>query len=77
MFLGSNYYEHQPLLNFTCGICAGLLASAVTQPADVIKTKMQLYPNKFISFHHAIIFIYQVGACIKDEKYVILIPVCY
>ncbi|XP_059475701.1 mitochondrial glycine transporter B-like [Neocloeon triangulifer] len=34
-------------LHFSCGIVAGLLASAVTQPADVVKTKMQLYPDKY------------------------------
>ncbi|GLV44943.1 uncharacterized protein CBL_14485 [Carabus blaptoides fortunei] len=34
-------------INFTCGIAAGILASVVTQPADVLKTKMQLYPHKF------------------------------
>lgn len=36
-----------PLLNYMCGVNAGFLASAVTQPADVIKTKMQLYPYKY------------------------------
>ncbi|XP_034241853.1 mitochondrial glycine transporter-like [Thrips palmi] len=51
--------EHQPIFNFTCGIFAGILASTVTQPADVIKTKMQLYPNKFASLHDVIVFIYQ------------------
>ncbi|XP_077525825.1 mitochondrial glycine transporter A-like isoform X3 [Haemaphysalis longicornis] len=35
--------------NFTCGLVAGLLASVVTQPADVIKTHMQLSPAKFSS----------------------------
>lgn len=35
--------------NFTCGVVAGLLASVVTQPADVIKTHMQLAPEKFRS----------------------------
>jgi solute carrier family 25 protein 38 len=34
-------------VHFSCGILAGLLASAVTQPADVIKTKMQLYPDRY------------------------------
>lgn len=34
-------------IHFTCGITAGILASIVTQPADVLKTKIQLYPNKF------------------------------
>lgn len=34
-------------LHFTCGVTAGILASVVTQPADVLKTKMQLYPHKF------------------------------
>jgi len=32
---------------FVCGVGAGLLASAVTQPADVIKTQMQLYPSYY------------------------------
>lgn len=35
-----------PLVNFSCGIFAGILASLVTQPADVIKTHMQLSPVK-------------------------------
>ncbi|XP_026480869.1 mitochondrial glycine transporter B-like isoform X2 [Ctenocephalides felis] len=36
-------------VHFTCGVTAGILASAVTHPADVIKTQMQLYPDKFTS----------------------------
>lgn len=34
-------------MHFSCGVFAGLMASAVTQPADVIKTKMQLYPERY------------------------------
>jgi len=30
--------------HFTCGLSAGLLASLVTHPADVVKTRMQLEP---------------------------------
>ena len=33
------------MAHFACGIIAGFAASAVTHPADVIKTKMQLYPK--------------------------------
>lgn len=33
--------------NFTCGVTAGFLASLVTHPADVVKTKMQLRPQEF------------------------------
>lgn len=51
--------SNQPLANFTCGIFAGFLASAVTQPADVIKTKMQLYPETFASLHDVTLYIYQ------------------
>jgi len=35
------------LTHFTCGITAGLLASMVTHPADVVKTKMQLEPLRY------------------------------
>uniref|UniRef100_A0A224XTY8 Mitochondrial glycine transporter n=1 Tax=Panstrongylus lignarius TaxID=156445 RepID=A0A224XTY8_9HEMI len=33
--------------HFSCGVLAGILSSAITQPADVVKTKMQLYPDKY------------------------------
>nr|XP_015800697.2 mitochondrial glycine transporter B [Nothobranchius furzeri] len=34
-----------PLANFSCGILAGVLASLITQPADVIKTHVQVNPQ--------------------------------
>ncbi|NWS15187.1 S2538 protein, partial [Pachyramphus minor] len=48
-----------PLLNFGCGIFAGILASLATQPADVIKTHMQLTPQKYHRTSQAIAFIYK------------------
>jgi len=46
-------------VHFGCGILAGILASIVTQPPDVIKTKMQLYPNEFNGIFHATFFVYK------------------
>ena len=40
--------------HFTCGLVAGLLASLVTHPADVIKTQLQLYPSRYQSTKHCI-----------------------
>lgn len=51
---------NDPVTNFSCGMFAGFLASAVTQPADVIKTKMQLYPKTFTSLQDVTVYIYQV-----------------
>lgn len=34
------------------------MASAVTQPADVLKTKMQLYPNKFNGLLSVIVYVH-------------------
>ncbi|KAM6410788.1 mitochondrial glycine transporter isoform 1-T1 [Pluvialis apricaria] len=48
-----------PLLNFGCGVFAGILASLATQPADVIKTHMQLSPQKYRRTSQAIAFIYK------------------
>uniref|UniRef100_A0A674MKX3 Mitochondrial glycine transporter n=1 Tax=Takifugu rubripes TaxID=31033 RepID=A0A674MKX3_TAKRU len=31
-----------PLVNFGCGVVAGIMASVVTQPADVVKTNIQI-----------------------------------
>merc|ERR1712168_433527 len=35
------------LTHFACGITAGFLASLVTHPADVVKTKMQIQPQVY------------------------------
>ena len=33
--------------SFLCGLTAGIFASVVTHPADVIKTSLQLFPERF------------------------------
>lgn len=38
-----------------CGLVAGVLASATTQPADVIKTRMQVRPESFTNIHRTLI----------------------
>ncbi|XP_040215623.1 mitochondrial glycine transporter isoform X1 [Rana temporaria] len=48
-----------PLINFSCGIMAGILASVSTQPADVIKTRIQLSPEKYSWTGHAAYSIYK------------------
>ncbi|MBN3298257.1 S238B protein, partial [Amia calva] len=35
-----------PLANFGCGVFAGVLAAVATQPADVVKTHMQVQPGQ-------------------------------
>lgn len=36
-----------PFNNLTCGVAAGVLASLITQPADVVKTRMQINPSLY------------------------------
>ncbi|XP_039093122.1 mitochondrial glycine transporter isoform X2 [Hyaena hyaena] len=48
-----------PVVNFGCGLFAGVLASLVTQPADVIKTHMQLSPMRFRWIGQAVTFIFK------------------
>ncbi|XP_045435393.1 mitochondrial glycine transporter isoform X6 [Pipistrellus kuhlii] len=48
-----------PVVNFSCGVFAGVLASLVTQPADVIKTHMQLSPGKFRWIGQAVTIIFK------------------
>ncbi|XP_051940085.1 mitochondrial glycine transporter B-like isoform X1 [Hippocampus zosterae] len=36
---------YMPLVNFSCGVVAGVMASVVTQPADVVKTHIQVSPS--------------------------------
>ncbi|XP_029446266.1 mitochondrial glycine transporter isoform X2 [Rhinatrema bivittatum] len=48
-----------PLVNFSCGVLAGICASITTQPADVIKTHMQLAPKKHRWTGQAVAFIFK------------------
>jgi len=48
-----------PLTHFSCGLVAGCFASIVTQPADVVKTKMQIFPDRFSRIHHCLIYVYK------------------
>ncbi|KAG7491613.1 hypothetical protein MATL_G00005550 [Megalops atlanticus] len=47
-----------PLVNFSCGVLAGVLASLVTQPADVVKTHVQVSPQLYKRTGDAVRFIY-------------------
>jgi solute carrier family 25 protein 38 len=49
-----------PYVRFSCGVVAGIGASLITQPADVLKTKMQLYPDKFQSLRQVVPYVYAV-----------------
>lgn len=46
-----------PILTFTIGLNAGLMASVVTHPMDVVKTRMQLYPKQFSSVFSTVVLI--------------------
>ncbi|KAJ3614715.1 hypothetical protein NHX12_018286 [Muraenolepis orangiensis] len=52
---------YAPLVNFGCGVLAGVLASLVTQPADVVKTHIQVSASPF-STSQAIRYVYTVRA---------------
>eukprot|EP00794_Sanderia_malayensis_P009185 gene9185-10159_t len=51
--------ELNPNLHFLCGMSAGILASAITQPADVIKTQLQLYPYRYKSTLHCVFVVFE------------------
>lgn len=58
-----------PMFNFCCGVTAGMMASVITQPADVLKTHMQLYPKRYGRLRNAAIFVLQVSTyvCISQK----------
>ncbi|KAK1785622.1 hypothetical protein P4O66_018981, partial [Electrophorus voltai] len=49
---------YAPLANFSCGVLAGVLASLLTQPADVVKTHIQVSPHLFGRSTDAVGYIY-------------------
>jgi len=48
----------QAAVHFSCGLMAGLLASLVTQPADVVKTRLQLSSGSGLRLSGAVLQIY-------------------
>ncbi|XP_053494739.1 mitochondrial glycine transporter A isoform X2 [Ictalurus furcatus] len=49
---------YAPLANFSCGVGAGVFASLLTQPADVVKTHMQVNPHRFRRSADALAYVY-------------------
>lgn len=41
--------KHRSIVNMTAGITAGFLATLITQPFDMIKTRIQLQPSIYTS----------------------------
>lgn len=58
-FAKSKTDSQSPFVFFACGIVAGGFASVVTQPADVVKTHMQLYPDRFNKVHTVVRHVYE------------------
>ena len=56
-----------PVVHFSCGILAGTLAALVTQPADVIKTHMQLKPREFDTVRYTVNHILQVCILVAGQ----------
>ncbi|CAC5362644.1 SLC25A38 [Mytilus coruscus] len=48
-----------PAYHFMSGVAAGMMASMITQPADVVKTHMQLEPLKYKKLKQTLQIIYQ------------------
>lgn len=53
----------RPFSTFACGLVAGLLASVVTHPFDVVKTNMQLRRSTHSNFRVALVLIYGRQGC--------------
>ncbi|VDK47177.1 unnamed protein product [Anisakis simplex] len=57
-------HAHKPVTRFGSGILAGLMACAVTQPFDITKTHVQLYPLKYRSMFHVASHLYSRGGLV-------------
>lgn len=52
--------QFSSLTYFSCGLLSGCMASLLTQPADVIKTHVQLFPERYGRTSVAVLQVYKV-----------------
>ncbi|MFH4982767.1 hypothetical protein AB6A40_009476 [Gnathostoma spinigerum] len=50
-----------PLSRFLSGLCSGICACAVTQPFDITKTHIQLFPNRYSSLARVTLSLFKQG----------------
>lgn len=50
--------EHPFYVHSSCAALSGVLASILTHPSDVLKTQMQLFPNKYPNLRSVFTSIY-------------------
>lgn len=60
-FTGVQNENMLPAYHFMSGVAAGMMASILTQPADVVKTHMQIGSVQHKKLHDTIVYIYQVS----------------
>ena len=75
--LDKGWESPSPLVNFSCGIVSGCFAAILTQPFDVIKTHMQLYPDKFSKVKAVSVHIYEVSTSQANDQLYLSVRWCY
>lgn len=63
---------YAPLANFGCGVVAGVMASLVTQPADVVKTHIQVSPSHW-STADAVRYVFKVFTHLCPRGFIFII----
>ncbi|EDV27331.1 uncharacterized protein TRIADDRAFT_21144 [Trichoplax adhaerens] len=71
MLLTTGYFVDNPITHFTASTIAGTVATTITQPTDVMKTRlMNAKPGEFRSIFHCILFTAKSGPLSFFKGYV-------
>lgn len=62
LLLASGYFKDNIVAHFTASFIAGTIATSITQPVDVMKTRlMEAKPGQYKSVAHCILFTAKLG----------------